>query len=98
MRCSLSLPFPGEHGFLIFLLLPPSPTQLTITERIWTRWGHIFLFAVLGARDTECACLSDCACLRLNFSNFQVLEEKRPFCCLARWRSGSVMPLRAFPT
>lgn len=35
--------------------------------------GHIFLFAVLGVRDTECACLNDSACLRLNFSNIQVL-------------------------
>lgn len=35
--------------------------------------GHVFLFAVLGAWDTECACLNDSACLRLNSSTVQVL-------------------------
>lgn len=35
--------------------------------------GHVLLFAVLGARDAECACLNDSACLRLNCSNIQVL-------------------------
>jgi len=30
--------FPGKWGFLAFLLLPPSPTQLTVTERTGTRW------------------------------------------------------------
>lgn len=35
--------------------------------------GHVFLSSVLGAWDAECACLNDSACLRLNFSDVQVL-------------------------
>lgn len=34
--------------------------------------GHLFLFTLLGAWDTECACLNDSACLRLNSCTVQV--------------------------
>jgi len=73
VRDAISLALPWEMGLS---RLPAPPTLANTAHRHGEDWdavGHVFLFAVLGARDAECACLNDSACLRLNSSNVQVL-------------------------